>query len=418
MKNPNNILQKYINNENRNSNFTGYTLDNIKQLLNHFNNPHLNLNCIHIAGTNGKGTVANILNKTYTNNNYKTGLYTSPHLLSVNERIKINNENISNDELYEIILKIDRVCLDHNINLTYFDILTASAFIYFYDNNCSPVIIECGLGGRLDSTNICTPILSIITDISKDHTSILGANISDIAYEKSGIIKNNTPVYTSNVSQQILQIIKEQSVKMNSKLSTYNDLKFSNIKHTKHLSKFSLLTDKREYQNIKYKNLAPFQFKNISTAIRSLEILESNFKFDIGKFYDLILNFSITGRFEIIKKEPVIIFDAAHNQQSLEMLISSLKIRFSETKFKIFITLMKDKNPLSLINFLETHLTNDIVYINLKDKRNFKPNDNFNYKIIDANNHNEIYNNIDNSKVNVFSGSFRLYDIVTLFTSK
>ena len=168
-------------------------LERIEQILNLLNNPQDNLKCIHVAGTNGKGSVCAIIATVLQNNGTKVGLYTSPHIFEYTERIKINNVEISKEDFAKYV---SRVC-EIADNLTEFEILTAAAFKYFYDKKVDYVVLETGLGGRYDATNVCEDTLSIITSISLDHTDRLGNTYEQIAYEKAGIIKENSTVITA-----------------------------------------------------------------------------------------------------------------------------------------------------------------------------------------------------------------------------
>ena len=170
-------------------------LTNIRLILNHLNNPQNNKRYIHVAGTNGKGSVCHMLSSILQESGYKVGLFSSPHILDFRERIKINGQKIKKDFIVKFVNKYFDF-LKIKI-FFFFEITTALSFKYFKENNVDIAIIECGLGGRLDSTNIIDPILSIITNVSMDHMSILGDNIQLIAYEKAGIIKKDTPVLTS-----------------------------------------------------------------------------------------------------------------------------------------------------------------------------------------------------------------------------
>ena len=172
-------------------------LERITKVLNAFENPHKKIKCIHIAGTNGKGSVCIMLSNILTNAGYKTGLYTSPHILKYDERIKINNIDISDEDLNNLTKIVLNKADEEDVYLTEFEILTVCAFLYFAKNNADIAILETGLGGRLDATNVVQPVLSIITSIDMDHTERLGDSIEKIAYEKAGIIKPNAPVVIS-----------------------------------------------------------------------------------------------------------------------------------------------------------------------------------------------------------------------------
>jgi len=208
-------LSRFINNENR----TNYSqdLDHVRAVLELAGNPHAAFQSIHIAGTNGKGSVAHMLNSIFMNSGYRTGLYTSPHLLEINERIKIQDENIPDQVFGGYVDDISASLDSTGIMPTYFDVLTACAFRYFSENHVDIAVIETGLGGRLDSTNVVTPCCSVITGISLDHMDILGNTLEAIAREKAGIIKYKVPVVTANQYPMVLDIIDSASQSNRSK---------------------------------------------------------------------------------------------------------------------------------------------------------------------------------------------------------
>ena len=188
-------------------------LGRINDLLKKLNNPEKKLKCIHVAGTNGKGSVCAMISSILQDAGYNVGMYTSPHLKKFNERIRINNKLITDKDIVKYYLKIKKYATDQ----TFFDMTTAMAFLYFYDEKVDFSVMETGLGGRLDSTNVITPVVSIITNVGIEHTEYLGSTIEKIAYEKAGIIKKNVNVITG-AENEALKIIKTIAKKKNSKL--------------------------------------------------------------------------------------------------------------------------------------------------------------------------------------------------------
>src|SRR3989338_1430507 len=187
-------------------------LKNMKALLKKLGNPEKKLRCIHVAGTNGKGSVCAMVSSVLADAGYNVGMYTSPHLKKFNERIKMNRRLISDKDVAEYYLKIKK----YITNQSFFEITTAMAFLYFYDKNADFVVLEAGLGGRLDSTNVVKPLISVITNISYEHTDRLGKTLRKIAYEKSGIIKNHITIVTG-ASGIALRTIKRIAKGKNSK---------------------------------------------------------------------------------------------------------------------------------------------------------------------------------------------------------
>ena len=192
-------------------------LSNITLICQHLNNPQNNFKSVHVGGTNGKGSCSHMLSSVLQEAGYKVGLYTSPHLVDFRERVRINGEMISKESVSEFMLK--NIDFFEQSNVSFFEMTVGLAFNYFSNNNVDIAIIEVGMGGRLDSTNIINPILSVITNISIDHTKFLGSNISQIAKEKAGIIKENTPVVIGETQEKIKDIFIKTAQEKNSEIS-------------------------------------------------------------------------------------------------------------------------------------------------------------------------------------------------------
>ena len=282
-------------------------LTNTLALCQILDNPHLKFKSIHIAGTNGKGSVAHMLASIFQRHGYKTGLYTSPHLKDFRERIKINGEMISEDEVTSFI-KIQKNSFDE-IHPSFFEWTVALAFDTFANKKVDVAIIETGLGGRLDSTNVINPILSVITNIGLDHTELLGDTLEKIAFEKAGIIKANIPVIIGNSSQQ-RNLFEKIAQDKNCKITFVED---SEIKH-----------------NIKPDLLGNYQKENIQTVLTSVEELNLqgwNLNHDIVKtaLENVKKNTGLKGRYDILKKNPKTIADTAHNFEGLSIVLKQLE---------------------------------------------------------------------------------------------
>ena len=300
-------------------------LSNIILICEHLNNPHNNFKSIHIGGTNGKGSCSHMLSSIFQEADYKVGLYTSPHLVDFRERIKINGDMISKDS----VLKFMQENFDffESNNLSFFEMTVALAFDYFSKNKVDIAIIEVGMGGRLDSTNIINPILSIITNISLDHTRFLGSNIFDIAKEKAGIIKENTPVVVGETQQEISPIFIETAESKNSKIT---------------------FADHFIYENYNCDLKGDYQKKNIKTVLKSTEILKhldykiNDTHIEIG-LNNVSNNTGFLGRWQVIQKNPMIICDTAHNEAAFREVISQLtEMEYSDVHF--IIGFSNDKN--------------------------------------------------------------------------
>ena len=300
-------------------------LSNIILVCEHLNNPHNNFKSIHIGGTNGKGSCSHMLSSILQEANYKVGLYTSPHLVDFRERIKINGNMISKDSVLKFMY--ENFDFFESNNLSFFEMTVGLAFDYFSKNKVDIAIIEVGMGGRLDSTNIINPILSIITNISLDHTRFLGSNISDIAKEKAGIIKDNIPVVIGQTQKEISPIFTDIAKSKNSEI---------------------IFADHFIYDTYNCDLKGDYQKKNIKTVLKSTEILKHlDYKINDSHIKTGLNNVSnntgLQGRWQVIQRKPMIICDTAHNEAALGEVISQLtKMEYSELHF--IIGFSNDKN--------------------------------------------------------------------------
>jgi len=290
-------------------------LNQTNHFLSEIGDPQNNIRLAHVAGTNGKGSTCKMISNILIEHGLKTGLYTSPHLLKFNERIKINGEDISNSSITNFIYnnkeKIDR------IRTTFFETTTAMAFDYFYREKIDFGVIETGLGGRLDSTNVISPEVCCITSISLDHTDILGNTIKKITNEKAGIIKENTPLVTFDQGPKIMNIIKEKSKIYNSQLTIVEPDKIDFISSDQSGSLFY-------YKNIKIE-LPLFGNHQIINCLLAIEVS----KIILGRLSSIKTNKAIKktiwlGRIENIKNSGVY-YDVSHNYESIMVMIKNLK---------------------------------------------------------------------------------------------
>jgi dihydrofolate synthase/folylpolyglutamate synthase len=326
-------------------------LVNIKKLLYHLGNPHKNLKFIHIAGTNGKGSTAAFLHSILKHSNYKTGLYTSPHLIDFCERIKINDTQIKKTRVTELIEKIKKICFDHKIkNTTFFDFATALAFIYFYEEKVDLAVIETGLGGKYDSTNVINPLVSVITNIGLEHQKYLGKTISEITVEKAGIIKKKRPVVTGVKQQKSKNILKEIANKSGSPLYiSGRDFEFINISG----NLFNYINKNSEILKIKSGLIGEHQKANASLAIKTSEILiESGYKISEQNIKKGICKAFWPGRMEVISENPKIVLDGAHNPEAWKQLKKSINNQFDYNRLFIILGVLEDKNINSLIKIM------------------------------------------------------------------
>ncbi len=302
-------------------------LDRISNFLEFIKNPHKNLKFIHIGGTNGKGSTAHYISSILQESGYKVGLFTSPHFYDFRERIKVNKKKIDKDFITEFT-NLNKKNIENN-SMSFFELSFGLAVSYFNRNKVDIAIIEVGLGGRLDATNIINPLMSIITNISLDHTEILGDNLEDIAGEKSGIIKKDSITIIGECNNLINNVFINKAKKCNSKI-------FINDQH------------ENLYSNVLY------QEKNISTAIFSIKhlvgfnITEVNI---LNGIENVELNTGFYGRWSKISDDPKVIIDVAHNNSGFEQLAYQIE-REDYKKLYIILGFTKGKKVKELIKYL------------------------------------------------------------------
>ncbi|MCP4135676.1 MAG: bifunctional folylpolyglutamate synthase/dihydrofolate synthase [bacterium] len=426
-------LNKFINNEKRTI-YKDYTLDAVTSLLNISGNPHLRVPAIHIAGTNGKGSVAHMLNSICIESGYRTGLFTSPHLLNLNERIKINNRDIENRSLDRYINEI----LNHPApgkteSPTFFDIITLIAFRYFYDNNVDIAIIETGLGGRLDSTNVITPLCSIITAISMDHTAILGSTLPEIAGEKAGIIKQGVPVITTGQEAPIRDVLISRAAQENAPLLIHGrDFSATNRKKTKNriipgtVFDYELRPEEeslsRTIPGIEINQPGSFQAENASLAITAACIIRNSFTgITPASIKQGLAQTTIPGRFQVLHNKPLLIFDPAHNISAVLAAMEILEDIPAQPRV-IILTLMQDKEYEKIITRFEKSGA-ELIYYEAGEERGLRVTgtslENRFFAVL--RNKQELYRVLDTfsfSGLFFFTGSFRLYTIAVDYSNR
>ncbi|MEX0999308.1 MAG: folylpolyglutamate synthase/dihydrofolate synthase family protein [Thermodesulfobacteriota bacterium] len=322
-------------------------LERIKSLLNALGNPEDKVPGILIAGTNGKGSVAAAIASMLSAQGYKVGLYTSPHLISITERIKIDGVQISSTDLNSILLELKEVAEKSQMELSYFEIITAAAFLYFAREKADFNILEVGLGGRWDATNVITPLVSVITNITLEHTEYLGETIAEIAAEKACIIKPSVPIITAAVDE-VLDVIKQQSSENVSPLLSYSRDFFIRGISTDSFDYKGILWD---FMNLKSNLKGSYQTKNLALAIAAIEILEKNHHISITEqsIRDGLSNISWEGRFEVIREHPPLILDSAHNPGAAKSLVESIREAYPNTKFTFLLGMLDDKGHLQFL---------------------------------------------------------------------
>lgn len=366
-------LDRLINNERTGHlAYRDYSLEGIRVLLRHYGDPHRKIRTVHIAGTNGKGSTAHMLQSILSSAGLKTGLYTSPHLLRINERIRIGSRAIPGEVLRLYAEELLRHIGDKGLSPTWFDALTLFAFRYFSESRADIAVIETGLGGRLDSTNVLSPLLCVITDISYDHRKILGDTLREITAEKAGIIKPGIPVLTSNRNKSVLDILRARCREASSPLYVFQeDFSACRIKISppKELA-FDFRFGDFALDHIRLQQPCGFQAINASLAAATAFLLGTmGFPSGEGAIREGLARVNIPGRFLELSHEPLIIFDPAHNPAAIKAVVESVKKAHPGRSLSVVVSFMRDKEYLPMLNILRRGFGNGIHYYELNDPR-------------------------------------------------
>lgn len=315
---------------------------------------------IHIAGSNGKGSTANYLANIYRNHGLKVGLFTSPFLNNVNEMISINGIQISDEEFFELIKENEK--LFNKYLLSSFEIQTFVAFTYFEKNKCDIAIIECGMGGEIDATNIFNPLAAVITSISLEHTAFLGRSLCEIAYQKAGIIKEMTPVITGILDEEALNTIVEVTKEKNCKLSV--SVEPANVVYENEGFSFSYLT----YKNLRINSAAYYSLKDACIAIETVRALLEKYPVSEEEVFSGLKETIMPVRMEIVSKEPLIIIDGSHNPEGVQNMVMSLQNVTGGKDIHVLFACFKDKNIERMLAFLGEY-SRDIILSSFPNKR-------------------------------------------------
>lgn len=325
-------------------------------IINYLDNPQDSFKSIHIAGTNGKGSTSHSLASVFQEAGYKTGLYTSPHLRDFRERIRINGEMIPENEVVDFIGKHkDKL---EELELSFFEMTVAMAFDYFRKEKVDIAIIEVGMGGRLDSTNVIKPELCVITNISLDHVKFLGENEEQIAAEKAGIIKPEIPVVIGETQEGSKDVFIKTAKEKNSPIFFADKIMDCRKDNTYSLDyqQFDIFKNNESYlKELKYPLLGNYQKKNLATVICALDILRDSFKIEerhiINGLANVIKNTSLMGRWQVINKNPLAIADTGHNVAG----INEVNRQLAETKYNklhFVLSVVNDKDIDGILQLL------------------------------------------------------------------
>ena len=333
-------------------------LHNIRILCNRLDNPQEKFKTIHVGGTNGKGSVSHMLSAIFQSSGYKTGLYTSPHLYDFRERIRIDGQEISEVFVTGFVDKIKPLIAE--IEPSFFEITVAMAFEYFAQEKVDIAIIEVGLGGRLDSTNIITPILSVITNIGWDHMNMLGDTLEKIAGEKAGIIKENIPVVVGETTPGTKLVFEKTAEIRRSPLYFAEDF-YTHIAHSwsgNHLQ--ITIREKKVDKNIEVETdlTGLYQTRNICTVLTALKVLEKLYPgISSNALPALTIVKQLTGlkgRWDILRTKPTVILEVAHNKEGIEQMLQHLQeLKFD--KLHLVMGIVKDKDADTILKLLPSN---------------------------------------------------------------
>ena len=324
-------------------------LDTIHNILTKLNNPHHTFKTIHIAGTNGKGSVASALSTILVEAGMRVGLYTSPHLIHFNERICIDNTPISDDEVVEAYLAVKAADIGER-NATFFELATAMAFYEFSRKQVDWAVIETGMGGRLDATNIITPELTIITNISLEHKTYLGNTIYDIAEEKAGIIKKNKPVITGVRQESAIKAVEKVAKEQNAPL--YRLKKDFRTRKNKD-NTFTYMGVHNTMRNMETGLMGNYQVDNAALTLAACEVLRNTgLPLDTECIRAGLKKNQWPGRLEVIASHPLTFVDGAHNLAAVRNLKGFLAENFSQKKLTLVVGILDDKPYETILNIL------------------------------------------------------------------
>ena len=343
-----------------------FTTDNIKALLEIFDRPQDKLKIIHITGTNGKGSVASFITNALIENNYSVGKFTSPYITNIREEIEVNREIISEEDFAKIATEVRKEVeeLDKKeIFVSGFEILTSIAYIYFARKNLDFAVMEVGMGGRVDATNVMEKSIPVFCHIALDHANILGDTLEKIAHEKGGIIKENSQVFSYPQAEEARLELKKISKEKSSGFSEFSFDEVEVISSNEFGNKFNF----RSYKDVEISLIGDHQAFNAALALMVLDYLKGDYKLDEEKIKDGLKKAENIGRTECLSREPLIVVDGSHNLDSIEGIEKSIK-KFNYNKLILGFSLLKDKDHKHILEKIEG-LADKIVLTEIDNER-------------------------------------------------
>ena len=324
-------------------------LERIESLLQAMDNPQHNLNYIHVAGTNGKGSTSLIMADILIKAGYRVGRYSSPHLHSYMERFTVNGQEITEESfvliLDEIEQHIDVMVKNGEAHPTEFEVLTAIAFRYFRSEGVDIVVLEVGMGGTYDSTNVIIPLVAVITGVDYDHTAFLGTTLTEIATNKAGIIKPGVPVIAGTMEDEALDVIKRQAGFLEAPLYPSSQIKITRVgTPTLEGQVLDIQGSCWRLSRVKYSFLGDYQIRNLATALSAMEVMKANgYRVEEHSIRQSLIGLKMPGRMEVVQHYPLVLVDAAHNSQGAKALADSLDTLLPDRRKILVVGLLDDK---------------------------------------------------------------------------
>jgi len=329
-----------------------FGLANIRNILKSIGNPHEKVTTIHIGGTNGKGSTAAMIHSILGRSGYRVGLYTSPHIISFTERIRIDDREITEEEVVQLTEQIRGATRENRIpeTFTFFDFTTAMAVLYFFEAGVDLAILEVGLGGRLDSTNVVDPLLAIITNISLDHQDYLGDTLEEVAREKAGIIKEGKCVVTAATQPRVLDLLRRVSLEKKAPLFRVGrDFRGRRT----HSRRFDYHGQQLDLANLELNLAGKHQITNATTALGAIEVVRENgYRVGVEAIYEGLSGVRWSGRLEIVMESPMVLLDGAHNPGAAKRLKEAILEEFTYERLLLVLGIMNDKDYRKIISIL------------------------------------------------------------------
>ncbi len=351
-------------------------LENTRNLLRHFGDPHLKARTIHIAGTNGKGSTAAFTESLLRATGKRTGLYTSPHLLHFNERIRVNGVPISESDLVEGIARIRDAVETHKLPVTFFECGTVLAFLHFLANETEWNVLEVGMGGRLDATNLCASDVAIITSIGRDHTQHLGEDLKQIAYEKAGIIKPNSTVFAHVENEAAFGVIRDVAHERRAALKRFGEDFHARARSpVSNTPSFDFSYGEFHYKDLTVPLLGAHQVSNASLALAAcLHVLGTNGGLNEETLRRGLASTQWQGRMEIVRENPTVLLDCAHNPDGARKLVATLRNGFRYSRCLLVLGLMRDKPHAEMLDILSP-IADHLILVRPSQERSADPKD-------------------------------------------